>query len=502
MNNLRESIGKTFLALCATLWVMIPTSPLVSPLVNRDSGAFLYTGWRILNGDVPYRDVWDHKPPVIFFINAAGLAVGNSRWGVWLIECAAVLAAALISLSVMKKLFGASSAVLATLLWLGTLVFVIQGGNYTTEYTLPLQFFALWLVRDIGEKDPSPWRWILLGLTGVVAFFTKQTAFGIWAAAFLYAAGGRIAGSKIRLLAKELAYFAMGAGASVAVVLFYFAANGALAQFWSAAFGFNFLYSTGATDLLSRVKPVLTGIGALTKPGLFQMAMFGSFLTVLFTLAKGTRDWKPHALLVIGLIDLPIEFLLLSASGRTYEHYYMAMLPVLALFAGFSFHIFFTGLSRWGVRPRTEAVAAAGAVAVMLWTSLGGYHYQLTTYQNRTYLPLIEFVRSNSDSGDSVLIWGNEPSINFFSLRESPTRFVYLTPIYAGGYADEDLIREFLDGIQNHPPKLIVDLHDSAAPFLELPFAAESMPAGLEFIRTHYEEVQSTSAWTIYQYTD
>ncbi len=51
---------------------------------NRDSGAFLYIGQRILKGDIPYRDIWDHKPPCIFFINALGLFIGRGAiWGVW-----------------------------------------------------------------------------------------------------------------------------------------------------------------------------------------------------------------------------------------------------------------------------------------------------------------------------------------------------------------------------------------------------------------------------------
>jgi 4-amino-4-deoxy-L-arabinose transferase-like glycosyltransferase len=457
----------------------------------------------MLNGEIPYRDFWDHKPPMIYLINAAGLAIGrNSRWGVWLLECCAILIAAWIGLSIGKKLFGSSPAILSMFLWLGTLVFVIQGGNFTTEYTLPLQFFALWLVYDIGERDPSPWRWVLLGLTGAVAFFTKQTAAGLWAAIVVYTVYRRLTVSKAGLLIRELLFFSLGVVLVSVAWVAYFAVHGALPQFWSAAFAFNFLYCTDSMDLLSRIKPVLTGMGALTKPGIFQMAITGYFLTLLFILIKQTKDWRPPALLIIGLIDLPLEFVLLSASGRTFEHYYMVMLPVLALFTGFAFQILFTGLSQWGIRPRTEAAVAAGIAAVMLWTSLGGYHYQLTVYQNRLYEPLIAYIDAHSAPDDSVLLWGSEPSLYFYSMRAAPTRFMYFAPIYRSGYTNEEMLNEFPDDILDHPPVLIIDLHNSASPFLELPIMDDAILSKIEFLRSHYEEVQATPDWTIYRHSE
>ena len=90
MKALRKIIDRSWeklLVFSGALCVLLPVSPLNMKFSYSDSGVFLYTGWRILNGELPYRDVWDHKPPIIFYINALGLAIANnSRWGVWLIE--------------------------------------------------------------------------------------------------------------------------------------------------------------------------------------------------------------------------------------------------------------------------------------------------------------------------------------------------------------------------------------------------------------------------------
>ncbi len=58
----------------------------------------------MLNGEIPYLDVWDHKPPVILLINALGLPIGGgSRWGVWLVELGLLFLAALLGFKLIKR---------------------------------------------------------------------------------------------------------------------------------------------------------------------------------------------------------------------------------------------------------------------------------------------------------------------------------------------------------------------------------------------------------------
>lgn len=172
-------------------------------------------GWRILNGELPYRNVWDHKPPVIFYINALGLAITDgSRWGVWLLEFLGLSFAAFVGHKVIRKALGTIPAVLSTLLWLLTLVFVIEGGNLTTEYTLPLQFATLWLVTTTLEKPTfCYWRWFLIGSIGATAFFVKQTTIGIWISVVLFLVVSRVKLQKVKELVFESLYFLGGVAA-------------------------------------------------------------------------------------------------------------------------------------------------------------------------------------------------------------------------------------------------------------------------------------------------
>src|SRR2546426_12263930 len=45
--------------------------------IGRDSSVFLYVARQVQEGGVPYRDVWDHKPPLIYYLDVIGLALAD-----------------------------------------------------------------------------------------------------------------------------------------------------------------------------------------------------------------------------------------------------------------------------------------------------------------------------------------------------------------------------------------------------------------------------------------
>ncbi len=124
VQNILKQIWDKVLTVIGVLFVLLPLSPLNMKLdCCRDSGVFLYAGWRILNGALPYRDIWDHKPPIIYYINALSVLIGqNSRWGIWIIEFISLFLAATICFQLIKKAFGSIPAVISLILPLLTLV--------------------------------------------------------------------------------------------------------------------------------------------------------------------------------------------------------------------------------------------------------------------------------------------------------------------------------------------------------------------------------------------
>ena len=63
-----------------------PLNPFAKvPIAGVDSSVFKYIGWRMHNYEILYKDIFDHKGPIIYFINYLGVFISYDR-GVWFIE--------------------------------------------------------------------------------------------------------------------------------------------------------------------------------------------------------------------------------------------------------------------------------------------------------------------------------------------------------------------------------------------------------------------------------
>src|SRR6187200_783214 len=85
-------LERLFLAACLlyTLVGQLATNSLRATI--GDATLFAYGGRLVLNGAIPYRDFWDNKPPLIFYIEALGYWAFGSTWlGPTLVQALAFL---------------------------------------------------------------------------------------------------------------------------------------------------------------------------------------------------------------------------------------------------------------------------------------------------------------------------------------------------------------------------------------------------------------------------
>lgn len=484
------------LVLLGALFVLLPISPLVMPLANRDSGVFLYMGWRILHGEIPYLHVWDHKPPVIFYLNALGLALtGGSDWGVWLIELAALLLAAALGYRLIRRAFGVQAAVASLALWLASLILIIQGGNLTTEYTLPLQFACLWLAADLQQRRHDARRALAIGLLCALLFWTKQNTVGVGIAIVLYLIVDRARNGQWGRLGRELLAMAAGFAAVSAVVVAYFATQDALPQFWSAAFAYNFAYTAGS--LASMLENTTDLMKYLVVTGLLPLALIGYGVAVWGLLSRAEFYREQQEILSVCLLWLPVEFLMSNLSGRAYMHYAMSLLPVLAVFAGLAFWAI---SQRWRPRRLRDGVIVAAAIALLALTATVRYYFSrdYITYA-RAGERVATFIRDSTTPTDTVLLWGAESGINFFAQRSSSSRFVYQLPLYHPGYTNEALILEFLDAILQARPAMIIDTGNSTTPMFDFPIDTSAIQERIAAIRSMYDAGSPLAGGTLYR---
>jgi hypothetical protein len=241
LGNIVLQIIALFLIIVLGLVTYIQVSPLASPWLERDQGVFTYIGNLLLQGGVPYRDIWDHKPPFIYFVNALGLAMGG-RWGVFAIEAFSGILAAVIGYAGLRRYVGNRAAFLGGLFFYLAQISCMSRGNFSESYSPVLQSLTLFFFLHTLTGKKNWWRWLLIGILGGIAFLFKQSMVGFWIALGFYLLAAWIFRWE-KMAWKNIFWMAVGVVLPIAAVSIYLALNGALAAFWDNAFVYNFFYS-------------------------------------------------------------------------------------------------------------------------------------------------------------------------------------------------------------------------------------------------------------------
>ncbi len=413
IEQLDKRFVRIFIILLATTLALLPVSPLVMSYASRDSGVFLYVGWRILHGEVPYLNVWDHKTPIIFFLDALGiLLTPNSLWGVWLVEWLSLAIAVWFTYKLLKSLFGFYPTFVVLLILLVSFTITLAGGNLTEEYTLPFQFLSLYLfLRQL--RQPARWHFFALGLVAALAFLIRQNSIALILAIVISIFIMHVRSGEWKSLLLEYLQMALGALVPIAIVLLYFArVSGGLAAFWNAAFVYNFVYS-GERTLADRVYSIQHGFEWLGQTGLSQLALLGC-LFCIFWLVRKPQTSKPilHFMWTC-ILAMPLEVLFVSITGRPRIPYYLTFLPIFSIFAAF-----LVWRLKLFVREKytPKIFFGLGLVALIVCSAFLAPDYVNATKSYHLVLDsnnAVKYIQANTSPDDYVLMWGAETTVNF-----------------------------------------------------------------------------------------
>ena len=502
-SKIREIVIPALISVSGTLISLFPGNPDNVTLPSRDSGVFLYVAWRFISGDIPYRDVWDHKPPLIYFVDALGLSLTpDSLWGVWLLQFIFIFLTFFLIYKGLDREFGIIAALAGSIVLASGLLTVLEQGNVTEEYALVFQALCFWLFIR-AQKDNFPVHasfWI--GILGGLAFNLKQTTIGVWLAYALIVFAVRIFQRKSPLLD----FVSLGAGWLIPSVIFiiYFASQNALSDYWEQAFLYNFIY-IGKHEGIRRLIPVFfKGFLLLSQGGVLYLAALGWLAGLGYVWIN--RKAAPHPLILIALVDLPIEVILITISGRSIIHYYLTLLPVMAILTGVLIYAIPRLLEKIPNRSFQKAnrwtpVLLLLVVILFQFGQIKYYPEYVHVLAINNYASVIDYISKNTEEGDKVLIIGAESAVNFLTRREAPTRYVYQYPLALLGR--RPMFEEYFNQILENKPILIIDTRGRTRLdeklYVPLQKRSEIVREGVRYLGENYQQVAQFGEWFVYR---
>lgn len=274
IGNRKKYLGRilfSFLVSVAVITIFSCSSPLYPFNYWEDPNCFFTVGAGILRGQVPYRDLYEQKGPLLYFIHALAALISQKTYiGVFFIQiiiCAVThfysIKIAELYVESTKRLYILSIPAMM-LLYSSTSYFY---GDSAEEMILPFNVIALYiLLKTLKNKAlPSKKETAFIAVATACAFWIKYTLCGYFLAMVLIFLVFSIRNKQFKkLLPLMLVFIAVFVAASLPV-LAYFAFNNALGDLYTAYFYNNiFLYrNVGESIPLTGVIPYTLIIAAL-----------------------------------------------------------------------------------------------------------------------------------------------------------------------------------------------------------------------------------------------
>lgn len=501
---LRNVILPILTSFLGTIAALYPANPVNMTFPSRDSGVFLYVAWRLLVGDVPYRDVWDHKPPLIYFIDALGLSIApDSMWGVWLIEGIFIFATFLVLYKLLEQEFNIYAAIAGSILFASGLVTILARGNVTEEYALLFQALCFLLIAKAAKADFPSHLSFWIGVSGGLAFNFKQTTIGVLIAYGLFILAFRFVQRRLPL--RDVFMLAAGWLLPSLLLVLYFASQNALSDFWEQAYLYNFFY-VGKHEGIRRLLPVFTkGFLYLQNGYILHITILGWLSGLAYAWLRRKNFFNSiNPMITIALIDLPVEVVMILISGRSILHYYLTPLPIIAVLAGISIYTLPELLRRVTALQQFQRGMPAALLAIIALSQYGQIYYYseyVSGVSSNSRANVVEYVRQNTHEDDRVLIIGAESVVNFLARRESPTRYVYQYPLALTG--SRPMFEEYFNQIIENDPLLIIDTRgrETLTDRLYVPLQkrSEIVRLGVEYLGNNYEKVAQFGEWAVYR---
>jgi 4-amino-4-deoxy-L-arabinose transferase-like glycosyltransferase len=487
-----HSVRQFQLAAAAIVLLTIATRlpSLVHPQAIDDEAVYSVVANEIVDGGRPYIDAIERKPPLLFWTYAAIFQVaGKYNW-------AALHAVALLwtfgtmaGLYVIgRQLFNRETGLIAALLYS---VFQPWGTGknlaFNGELLMNLPLVWAWAIAFGRSESRSRPELFAAGALLCAGFLLKQPAaiaalpiaFYLFLPSYRRSRGLGLNDSIIQAAILSAGFFL-----TLGLVAFVLQHQGILSEagYWTLA-------SHGIPHVFWERGVILT------------LAFIAACLPIVVGAVVTFRDqpalWAGKRAERAALLWLVVASMIGTAAGaRFYPHYYIQLVPPLALLAAPCF------AELW--RRRQVAIVIVLAIAVVAF-SIAHWRFLLP---RREATETARYINAHSSPNDRIFVWGPEASQFYLQAQRRPaSRYVLTFPltglIFGGelpGFDTRDRIvpgswDALDDDFRKHPPVYIIDLESGP----DAQYPANRFPVLTKWLEQRYELVTRTGQGVVYR---
>lgn len=304
----------TILACIYLLFFSQTLSPLYT-IETCDSSVFKLMGRVILHGKIPYVDMFDHKGPVLYCIQAFGQWLIPGRNGLFVLATIALTISITCWYYTARLFTNLVISFITIILTLITYNFYAEYGNLTEDWNILFISLSFYLIVSL-VKSHHHWNYLIhgcfVGICLACSFLIRPNDAVSFIAAPIFGTLIRaIKDKKYRDSIMWLGGITIGFILVTAIFITWFAYHNALPDLWYGLIGFNSKYATGLMGLIK---------------GGFKIAKL-SYVPFLVTLLILCWQLKDKYMLFVLIPTIPAAYIL--QGNDAYLHYWIIWIPIL-----------------------------------------------------------------------------------------------------------------------------------------------------------------------------
>lgn len=453
-----------------------------------DGSVFALIGDGLLHGRTPYLDLWDHKPPGVYLVNAGAgviLPFADAWTRAWLASWLSTVTALWLIAWLVRREGIQRRAIALSLLGavplVGAFHFVLGGGQ--TE-SVGLGFVMVTVAILVVARSPL---WFVIAGLAMSGALLVSLQFAPAALAM-----GVVLALRRSPVAVWLAFIA-GLAVPVLLVLGWLAAAGALPDAIDQVWGYNRAYLANNQQYRGH------GLRVLAIAAAFVLPVVVAAVVRVVRAGRGSLT----EIELMGGVWLASWVVYVLVQGLVFDHYVTAVAPPLVILGA-------AGLARLGGLDRQRSGDRRRFVAVAALT-IGFPLVGLGLTEGRARPPeglavVVEEVSAQTASTDTIFVWGNEPRIYLETRRWPAARYSYMFPLTTPGYGSAQMSADVVNMWERAPPSLIIDATTNPGRVGGWPIEATSKDPEREdavldplraFVEANYAEVGTAGTWTL-----
>lgn len=422
---------------------------------GTDSSVFRYVAYAMQKDQMPYRDTFDHKGPLLFLINYIGMNFHYYK-GIWCIEVCMMFLALFMSYKTALLFTSRGFALFSVLTAYSLMDNMFRGGNLTEEYALCFIAASTYcFIKFLMKQYVRNFEVALCGACFGAVCLLRINMIAVWAAFGIIIVIYDILKKEWKNLCNQVVFFLTGFAMITIPVFIYYGQNGALKELWDSYIVFNLRY-TGGTDIWDKLDSIVWFMNQK-----LVYCVIGIFIYVCYLCNhRDTRVRKIDAWMLTGtILAFVITIPLMCMSGRKDIHYGMVLIPILLIPISWLCEI--CSSKKADILPLSSVLIIFGmTVSFICPAGVTIYNRALKESvekyreeESQLYADIKIIADVYCDEDDTISVFGNKDYIYLLCDRLSASRYSYQFPLIN---INPLIYNEYLNDLEEKRPKIVI----------------------------------------------